>query len=972
MTMRMRPLSAAEAGIWVNERVSDVRAVYNMPFALSLDGDLDVAALSAAVDAVVARHPVLAAAVVERDGEPWLVPAATRPALRVRVDPGEEAAELARPFDLAHGPLSRFLLYRTGSHRHRLLVVGHHLVFDGTSTDVLLHDLAGYYRGERPADLPAPAPPAEPDVAAARAYWAGRWRKPAVPVLPGLTGQLSTVDDGGTVEFTVDLPLDLAAEDLGVSRFELILASLHALLYRYGTAEPVVAVDLGTRSAADRDRIGLYVNELPVASRPDPGAPFADLARRLRTDLRELYRFRDVPLARAVPGIRPAVALSPVTLTYRRRAPAPEFPGLAVDVDWVLFPGTARGALRVHLVDGPDRLGAVFQYPSGIVGAAAAQRMSGHWVALLRAAVDRPWTPLAELPVMPDDEAAVLTATAVDHPGDPLPVLITGNTDATAVIAEDAELTYEELDAAATRVAYRLRAAGAGPGTVVGVCADRGAGLVTGLLGVLKAGAAYLPLDPTHPADRLAHLLDDAGAALLLTQKRLADTLAAYGGTRILLDGLDTAEPVPLPPPGPDDRAYVIYTSGSTGRPKGVAIGHRALTNLLLSMRDLLGAGPDTTWLALTSPSFDIAALELFLPLVVGGRVVVAGGRDGAALCRLARTHGVTHIQATPSGWRMLLDSGFDRPDVDALCGGEALPLPLARELRGRVRRLWNVYGPTETTIWSTAWEVPADPQEVSIGRPVPNTQVYVLDPRRRPVPAGIPGELYLGGAGLADGYPADPGLTAERFVTLPSGGRAYRTGDLVRYADDGRLTYLGRLDDQVKLRGYRIEPAEVEARLLEHHDVTGAAVALRGETLVAYVTGTASAEGLRAHVSATLPEYMVPARYVKLDALPLTANGKLDRRALPEPPSMPAPPAAPAGDGIAAQVAEICREVLRRDAIGTGDSLFDLGAHSLTMTAIAARIRRRMGADLPLYVFYDDPTVATIADAVAGSRAGR
>jgi acyl-coenzyme A synthetase/AMP-(fatty) acid ligase len=327
----------------------------------------------------------------------------------------------------------------------------------------------------------------------------------------------------------------------------------------------------------------------------------------------------------------------------------------------------------------------------------------------------------------------------------------------------------------------------------------------------------------------------------------------------------------------------------------------------------------------------------------------------------------VTHVQATPSGWRLLLESGFDRP-VDALCGGEALPLPLARELRGRVGRLWNVYGPTETTIWSTAWEVPADPAEVAIGRPIANTQAYVLDPRAEPVPVGVPGELYLGGAGLAEGYLGRPELTAARFVDLPFAGRVYRTGDLVRYTDDGQLTYLGRLDDQVKLRGYRIEPAEIEARLAEHPDVGAAAVVLRDEALVAYVTGTATAQRLRAHLAATLPDYMLPAAYVTLDRLPLTPNGKVDRRALPAAPTpdRPLEPArdTEAADEVTAQVGAICREVLRRDAIGTGDSLFDLGAHSLTMTAIAARIRRRMGADLPLHVFYDDPTVASIAAA--------
>ncbi len=1003
------PLSPAQSGVWVNERLGGAGAVYHMPFALSFDGALDVAALVAAVDAVVDRHPVLAAAVAERDGVPWLVPARRRPAVEVREVSPELAErvlreEVGRPFDVEAGPLARFTLLACGPDRHRLVVVVHHLVFDGQSTDVFVRDLAAGYRPAGAAELPElPGRPAELVAdeearveaarAGARAFWRTRWREPGEPRLPGLAGPVPAVDAGESVEFSVPEPLRAAlaetAQRLGVSRFELILGSWHALLLRYGTEDPVVAVDLGTRTPATRDRIGLYVNELPVTTRPVPAMPFVEFVRRLRTDLRELYRFREVPLARAVPGLRPAVALAPVTLTYRRRAAAPEFPGVRVDVDWVIFPGTARGALRVHLVDGPDRLGAILQFAPRAVATAAVRRLAGHWLTLLAAALAPPDTPLAELPVLGAEERATLldagNRTAVGYPPVTLPDLVAAqlarSPDATAVVDTGTRLSYRDLDAATDRLAYRLRALGAGPDGLVGICVERGVDLVVGMLGVLKTGAAYLPLDPDHPADRLALILADAAVPLLVVGGRAAGALPGYGGTRVRLDEDPGAvEPVALPGADPDGRAYVIYTSGSTGRPKGVEIGHRALTNLLLAMRDRLAAGPGLTWLALTSPSFDISALELFLPLVVGGRVVVAGEadvRDGAALCRLADTHGVTHVQATPSGWRMLLESGFDRPAVDALCGGEALPLPLARELRARVRRLWNVYGPTETTIWSTAWEVPPAPDEVSIGRPIANTRAYVLDERREPVPVGVPGELYLGGDGLAHGYLGRPELTAARFVEVPSAGRLYRTGDLVRYAEDGRLTCLGRLDDQVKIRGYRIELGEVEARLLDHPFVAAAGVAVRAddvgqEHLLACVVpadgGPAEPAALRAHLARMLPDYMLPSAILAVPALPLTPNGKLDRRALPELPrtAPPSTPPQPPADGVAAQVADICREVLRRDAIGMQDSLFDLGAHSLTMTAIAARIRRRLKADLPLSLFYDDPTVASLAAAVA------
>jgi len=955
-------VSAAQAGVWVNERVGGLGTVYSMPFTLTFDGPLDVPALAAALDAVVARHPVLSSAVAERDGVPVLVPAAA-PTVALVAD-GELDALVRRPFDLTTGPLARFALAATGPDRHVLLVVVHHLVFDGASTDVFVRDLAAAYRSGGPVGQRLDGPPPEPrEEPGAREYWRDRWREPAEPVLPGRIGPVRPVAPGASVEFAMPEPMRAALAEaegaLGVSRFELLLASLHALLRRYGDEEPVVAVDLGTRTADDRDRIGLYVNELPVTGHVAPTATFAGHARALRGQLRELYRFRGVPLARAVPGLRPAVALAPVTLTYRRRIAAPDFPGLRVEVDWVVFGGTARGALRCHLVDGPDALDVMLQYSPQTLAPQAVERIAGHWLTLLGAALSAPDTPVAELPLLDEAERTVLDTTwnrtKVAYPA----VTVLDLIDAQPLDAmATPDLTYGELDEAADLVAYRLAREGVGRGDVVAVCEERGPRLLVALLGVLRSGAAYLPLDPTHPPRRREEIIADAGAIQLPADDPVGDV-----------------KPRMLPEVEPGDRAYVIYTSGSTGKPKGVAIGHAALANLLLGMRDVLDAGPDTRFLALTSPSFDIAALELFLPLSVGGSVVIAGPdevRDGKALCRLVERHGVTHVQATPSGWRMLCDAGFAAPSVVALAGGEALPAALAREVRGRAGPLFNMYGPTETTIWSTYWPVPDAVDEVSIGRPLPNTVAYVLDPDGAPVPIGVPGELYLGGAGLAEGYVSG---NAQRFPTV-RGERLYRTGDLVRYREDGTLVYLHRLDDQVKVRGYRVELGEIESRLLEHPAVSAAAVAVHDDALTAYVVPVPGAEpapaALRTHLAVHLPEYMLPSACLVLPALPLTANGKLDRRALPEPPRTPATPSTVDSgpvDDLTAQVAAICAEVLQRDEVGPDDNLFDLGAHSLTLTAIASRIRHRLGADLPLHLFFDDPTAAVLAAAVSAAR---
>ncbi|HEX8345327.1 MAG TPA: amino acid adenylation domain-containing protein, partial [Actinoplanes sp.] len=542
---------------------------------------------------------------------------------------------------------------------------------------------------------------------------------------------------------------------------------------------------------------------------------------------------------------------------------------------------------------------------------------------LLTAALAEPETPLRALPLLDPAERSVLRGPATVLPSETVVDLIARQVDrapeAVAVIADGTTVSYGELAERAGRMATRLLAADVRPGAVVAVCASPSPDQVVALVGVLLAGARYLPLDPDHPADRLAYLLTDSGAAVVLADPAGAERLPDLGRRAVAVLPLQAvARPAPFAGVArTSDPAYVMYTSGSTGRPKGVAVPHRALVNLLLDMRDRLGCGPDAVWLALTSLSFDISLLELLLPLISGARLVVApggSGRDGAQVVELIDRHRVTHVQATPSGWQVLVAAGLHEPRLTALAGGEALPLALAADLRGRVGRLWNVYGPTETTIWSTAWPVPPAPDRIRIGAPLANTGVHVVDPDGTPVPVGVSGELYLSGAGLADGYLRRPELTAERFV-VHDGVRCYRTGDRVRRDADGLLEFLGRFDRQVKVRGHRIEPGEVEAALATHPGVGGVAVLLAGDELagdelagdelVAYLvpaTGAATPtpRELQAHVAPVLPRALHPDRYVVLGAFPLTPDGKLDRAALPAPGAVPGaePPTAPAGDG--------------------------------------------------------------------------
>ncbi|WP_207916658.1 non-ribosomal peptide synthetase [Micromonospora sp. KC723] len=1019
----------AQHAVWFTEQAGVAGTAYHMAVAVRFAADLDRRALVAACAAVTEQHPVLAARIVtDDDGVAQLAPADSRPVVAVgEWTEARVTEEIARPHDLTTGPLARFTLLTGPDGTHLLLVTAHHLAFDGMSKDVLVGDLAAAYAAARAGGPAAPPSRADgyaglaaaeqqrvaADLPAARDHWARHWSGPGDVVLPGLRRLPTGAEPGEAVP--LDLPADLvegvdrAARSIGVTRFELLFAVLHALLERYGNRGAPVGVALSTRTPDQAARVGLFVNELPVAVAPARGT-FRDHARAVRARLREVYRHRAVPLAHAVSGLRPAPALTPVSVAYRRRGAEPVFPGVASEVEWTLFCGAARNALHVQIVAAPTGVTVSLQHSPAAIDSDSVRRIGGHLRTMLTAVAADPDRPVADLPVLPDDELHRVTravnATGRAYPAVTVPALFAARVaaapDAPALVDGDRTLTYAQLDAAATRLAALLGQRGVGPGTLVAVALDRSWQAVVTVLAVLRRRAAYLPVDPGNPPARQEAILSDAAPALVVT-----GAAAELGRPTLALDGTDLLDgPVPTRtgtadgPPAVDDLAYVLYTSGSTGRPKGVAVRHGALANLLLGVRDLLGGGPRDRWLHLTSLSFDISTVEVFLPLVTGGTVVVAStvsALDGAGVLRLVRDAGVTHVQATPSGWRVLLDAGLGTPAVDgggrpaplvALAGGEALPVALARELRARTARLVNGYGPTEATVYATMAEIPVDPDEVTIGRPLPNVRAYVLDEARRPVPIGLPGELCLGGAGLAAGYRGRADLTAERFVPDPFGRAGeflYRTGDRCRWLPDGRIEFLGRLDDQVKIRGHRVELGEIDARLLDHPGVAAAATALRPDAeeprLVAYVVGREGVAPqpaeLRQHLASTLPQAVLPTDYVVLDRLPLNPNGKVDRAALPAPaPRDPlgeasggsAPDSGTGDDPVVAQLRQIWQEVLRVPDIGVHEDLFDLGGHSLTITRISGRIQQRLGVEVPLDAFFETPTIAEIAEVVRQS----
>ncbi|MGW4890953.1 non-ribosomal peptide synthetase [Kitasatospora sp. NPDC004240] len=1085
------PASPAQQGIWLTERLGLAREAFHMPLRITFER-VDADVLADAVRMVTERHQALSARLVEREGRVWQEPADRRPELLVLEahDRGEQLEkvleeEAARPFDLENGPLARFTLYLGPDGSAELLAVVHHAVFDGNSKDVLVRDLATAYRGLplRPPALGSTAAPDPRVVRAAADHFGPRWAAATAPVLPGVARTPTAAGPGESVDRRLTGPeyraLVAAAERTGVTVFEFLLAALHGLLRRYGGESVPVSVPFSTRSPELADEIGVFVNELPVhppaatiATKTsatdvatDDEVTFAAFATAVRAELRAGYPYRAVPFGTAVGGLEPRVGLAPVSLGYRRRGPVPRFTGPGggtAGVHWAVHNRTARNTLHLQVVDTGDALDLGLQYDPAVLAPDAARRTAGHFANLLAGAIAAPDTPLADLPLLDAAELRAVTvvpnATVRAYPAG-LTVLdlvreqAAATPGAIAVSAADRRYTYRELVSRADELAGVLRAGGIRPGDLVALHLDRTAELPAALLAVLAAGAAYLPLDPGYPAQRLALVLEDSGAVLLLADREPAPGVAAVAPAVLRLPGAAdraaehpaTAEPpVTRTDPGPGDTAYVLYTSGSTGRPKGVVVGHRALVNLLTSFADRLGSGPQDVWLGLTSLSFDISALEIYLPLITGGRLVIAPDGlavDGPGLLALIAEEGVTHAQATPSGWRVPLTAAGtpaprngprDAPQdgvgsgpadalagVTALVGGEALPLPLARELRARTARLFNVYGPTETTIWSTCSEVPPAPNRVGIGRPISNTRAYIVDARSRPTPLGIPGELLLGGDGVAQGYLGRPELTAERFVPDPygpPGARLYRTGDRAVWTPEGELDFLGRIDDQVKIRGHRIELGEIEAALLGHPALAQAAVAVREEGdgepfLAGYLVpapGSAApaAAELREYLRRTLPSAMVPQRYQVLDRLPLTPNGKLDRRALPVPPretpatapretpaaapqatpaaatvatdavphstgtapmvqEVPAPPGATGDDGITETVRQIWAEILDLPEIGPEDDLFDLGGHSLTIIRIAARIRDALGVELDFDLFFDVPTPAGIAAAV-------
>ena len=1026
------PLSAGQERLWFMQKIIGGAPVYNEAEAARLRGSLDVEILERAVNEIVARHDILRSTIAVSEGVPHAVVHEQWPLRIKKIDlsalaPAARESAVNRllveepraPYDLETEPAIRVTLVRLGAADHVLILMMHHIIADWGSEGVFWRELSTLYRAHRnrqPAVLPD-LPIQYGDYAAWRqkqlenpasfaddlAYWEETLRgAPPVLELPADRPRPAALSyRGGRIRWKVNGNLTTALREAGqranASLFTLMAAALNVLLYRYTQSEDILlGIPLGDRDEKElQGLIGFLLHTHVLRTRFSGDTTFRGLVALVQKGVLDLYSHRLAPFDQVVRKVQPQrnASYSPlfqVMLNWRDRDQQFSLIGLdGLEVESLMAEsGTSKFDLLLFATDCGDEIWLEMEYSFDLFDEARIVRMLGHYQAILESAVAGPESRVREMPLLTAaerQELAEWNARGVAWPSDSyLQELIdqqaAARPDAIAVCFESSRLTYRELIERAEVLAAELRRHGIRRGELAGICLERSVDLVVGLLGILKAGGAYLPLDPSYPRERVEFMLQDAGPRAVVTQRGCREKISAYRGPVVELDSLTPGKRAVAPlETGRDttDPAYVLYTSGSSGKPKGVQISHRALVNLLRSTQQEPGCSAQDTLLAVTTLSFDIAGLEIFLPLISGGCVVIAPSDvvgEGARLSELMERSGATMMQATPATWRLLLDSGWrGNPGLKILCGGEAWHAELAERLLPRCASLWNMYGPTETTIWSAVARVEKN-QPVRIGRPIANTRLYVLDQHQQLLPSGIPGELFIAGDGLASGYLQRPQLTAERFVPDPfvPGARMYRTGDLVRYHAGGSIEFVERMDQQVKVRGFRVELGEIETSIEQCAGVKQCVVVLRGDDvtdhhLAAFVVpaeagSPPTSAGLRGDLKGKLPGYMIPGSFAFLDGLPLTANGKIDRRALSR---MESPPPQAASSSqqdpktlLEVQLLDIWRRILRARVESVQDDFFEIGGHSLLAVRLITEVNQTFQSGVTIPAFLQAPTI--------------
>jgi amino acid adenylation domain-containing protein len=1023
------PLSFAQQRLWFLEQLQPGISAYNLSRAVRLQGKVNVVALEQSFNEIIRRHEALRTAFHSIDGEPKqvILPEVTvkLPVVNFVNLPREQReietrhwtkiqAEYA--FDLTTAPLLNVLLLQLAEQEYVLLFTIHHIVADGWSAGVIIQELAVLYdsfcTGKscelsnlpiqyadfavwQKTELQKQVFPAQME------YWkqqlSGDLPVLELPIAKPRPKQQTFAGKKQTFTLSSALINELKAlsQRQGVTMFMTLLAAFQTLLYRYtGKSDILVGSPIANRNRGEiEELIGFFVNTIVLRTQLEENSSFINLLKQVREVTLGAYTHQDLPFELLVEELQPQRILShtPIfqVMFALQNTPGSEVKLSGLDLEYLPVENdTARFDLSLSFTNNGEGLVGELEYNSDLFEANSINRMLGHLQILLADIAAHPDKSISELSILTSAEQEKILRdwndTAANYPHICVHELFTAQVaktpDAVAVVAGSQQLTYKQLDEKANQLAHYLSSLGVGKEVLVGIYCDRSLSMIISILATIKAGGAYIPLDPTFPQERLEFMLADSQISVLLTQQHLLPSLPAHQAQVICLDSdwQNIAIQPKTPPTSnfqPENLIYTIYTSGSTGKPKGVQITHTNVVNFLTSMQQKLQLKNTDNLLSVTTLSFDIAVLEIFLPLTTGAKLILVSrevATDSVQLLQQLNNSAVTIMQATPATWRMLLDAGWEgNAQLKILCGGEALTQNLAHKLFSKCYQLWNLYGPTETTIWSTIHQVDDNDIIVTIGRPIANTQIYILDQNLQLVPIGVPGELHIGGAGLARGYLNRPELTAEKFIPNPFQPNKfiYKTGDLARYLSNGEIEYLGRIDYQVKLRGFRIELGEIETVLEQHPTVHQCIVMTRedvpgNQRLVAYlVAENAITDELRQYLRQKLPEYMIPSVFVFLKSLPLTPNGKVNRRALPAPENtgvvsnfvLPHHP----DEGV---LAAIWTQILGVSQISIHDNFFELGGHSLLATQVISRIRKTFGVDISLQHLFEFPTIAELA----------
>jgi amino acid adenylation domain-containing protein len=1032
------PLSFAQQRLWFLDQFSPGSCAYNVPRVFRLTGSLNVQALQSALNSLVERHEVLRTTFKFAQADPVQVLQPPRPVALAVCDLSSSSEddrktrldetvmnEVKRPFNLSSDQMLRATLIRIAAEEYVLIVMSHHIASDGWSKGIMFRELAAFYNAEvSKTSVAVPALPIQySDFAAWQKKWvkgirlqkqAVYWKKqlegaPALLELPTDFPRPAVQGFEGVTAlrlFSAKLLADLKAlsQREGATLFMTLFASFQVMLARYsGQDDIVVGTPIAGRVRAELEPlIGDFVNMLAVRTDVSGSPSFRELLQRTKKVALDAYDNQDLPFESLVEELEHGRDMSraPVFQTIFILETAPPSPppmqGLKLEILDYDTP-TAKNDLILILAEDAAGLKVKLEYRTDLFSKTTIDRFLAQYETLLDSIVADPSQPITKLAICASEEQKQLAAwndTTHEKLDRCLHQLfedqVARTPDAFALEFRDRKLSYREFNERANQLAHYLIGMGVKPDSRVGVFVHRSPEMLISLMGIMKAGGAYVPIDPAYPRDRVEFMLQDCGAEVLITGSKLLETISTHGAKAVCFDR-DAAELAKLSTKDPKtsvtpaNLSYVIYTSGSTGRPKGVQLEHRNVANFIGYVQRTFQIGQRDAYLGVASMSFDASVLDFYLPLSVGAKFVIVDAdttRDPSALAQTMARTGVTVMHATPSTWRSLIDAGWKGTSTfKLLSGGEALSWDLAKDLLPRCGALWNLYGPTETAVYSSIHKVSGSDGTVLVGRPIDNTQIYIRDAFQQHTPIGVPGEICIAGSGVARGYLNRPELTTERFVADPfvSGARMYRTGDLGRFRPDGIIQCLGRLDHQVKLRGFRIELGEIESVLMQFNGIRQAVADVKAshsgeKRLIGYLVvepgGEPSLADLRAFLKTKLPEYMVPATFMVLEKLPVSPNGKLNRSALPLPddarPELArefVPPSTP----VEQAVAEIFSEVLEVRTVGLNDDFFELGGHSLLAARVVTRLRDRFQIEMTPRFLFESPSVKEMSSRISG-----